>query len=373
MKPTVLIVGPTPPPHHGITTFTLTLLRSPVLNERYRLVHLDSADRRSHENMGRLDVRNILLGLHHAALLAGMLLRYQPDLVYIPVSQNRWAYIRDAVFMALCRLVRVPVFTHLNGGGFRDFYERSGPATRWLVRRTSRWVAAAAVLGEGLRSIFHGLVPDGRIHVVPNGVADPFPDGPPARNGARPPRITYLGTLIRSKGFPDLLRVAARLRDRGLDATLVLAGGWNSAAEEAEAREAVERLGLREMVEFAGVVAGEPKRRLLADADVFVLPTRYPPEGQPLSILEGMAAGLPVVSTPRAAIPDMVEDGVTGLLVPEGDDAALEAAPRRLIEAPGERAAMGAAGRRKYLEEFTEGKMVARLTRVMDMVLEGAG
>jgi glycosyltransferase involved in cell wall biosynthesis len=370
MKPSVLIIGPTPPPHHGMTTLTVAILGSPVLNGAFRLFHVDTADRRDLDNMGRLDLGNVVLGLRHAATLAWILARHRPDLVYLPVSQNRWAYVRDAVLIGLSRLARVPVMTHLNGGGFRAFYDGSGPATRWLVRRTSRWLAAAVVLGEGLRSIYDGLVPPDRVHVIPNGVADPFPDGPPPRNGARPARVTYLGTLIRSKGFPELLRVAGRLGSAGVDARFVLAGGWNSDEERAAAEATVARLGLAGRVEFAGVVAGESKRRVLAEADIFVLPTRYPPEGQPLSILEAMAAGVPVVSTPRAAIPDMLEDGVTGLLIPEGDEPALEAALRRLVESPSERSAMGAAARTRYLEGFTVDRMTERLRDLMAAIVE---
>jgi glycosyltransferase involved in cell wall biosynthesis len=124
-------------------------------------------------------------------------------------------------------------------------------------------------------------------------------------------------------------------------------------------------------VEFAGVVSGEAKRRVLAEADVFVLPTRYPPEGQPFAILEAMAAGLPVVSTPRGAIPDMVEDGVTGLLLPEGDEAALAEALRRLVASPAERSAMGEAGRSRYESMFTEEATTRRLVTVMDRVRGG--
>lgn len=374
MKPAILVIGPTPPPHHGITTFTLSLLESPALNSRYRLVHLDNADRRDTGNMGRLEPGNVLLALRHAASLARMLARERPDLVYLPVSQNRWAYVRDAVWMALCRVARVPIFVHLHGGGFRAFHDGTGPLTRWLIRRTSRWVAGVAVLGDGLRSMYLGLVPEERIHVVPNGVSDLFADGPPDRadGGGGPPRVTYLGTLIRSKGYPDMLRVASRLRDGGVAAKFVFAGGWNSEEERLEALAMMDRLGLADAVEFPGVVAGESKRRVLAEADVFVLPTRYPPEGQPLVVLEAMSAGLPVVSTPRAAIPDMVDDGVTGLLVPEGDDGALESALRRLITMPADRAAMGAAGRKKYVERFTEERMIGRLSEVLDTVLSAA-
>jgi glycosyltransferase involved in cell wall biosynthesis len=379
-RPKVLIVGPTPPPHHGMTTATAALLGSPTLNASYQVLHLDNADRRSQDNMGRLDVRNVILGLRHAAVLAGMLIRHRPDLLYLPVSQNRWAYVRDAVFIILARLTGVRVLTHLNGAGFRDFYDSTDPVTRLVVRSTSRLLHGAAVLGEGLRGIYGGLVAEDRVHVLPNGIPDPFPGGPPARNGARGEpggveagavRITYLGTLIRSKGFPELLAVAARLRDAGVAAKFVFAGAWNSDGERSEAEELVARLELGAVVEFVGVVAGDEKRRVLAEADVFVLPTRYPPEGQPFAILEAMAAGLPVVSTPRGAIPDMVEDGVTGLLLPEGDEAALLGGLRRLVESPAERWAMGAAARSRYQRMFTEEATTRRLVAVMDSVRGG--
>jgi glycosyltransferase involved in cell wall biosynthesis len=374
-KPKVLIVGPTPPPHHGMTTATLALLGSPTLNASYRVLHLDNADRRSQDNMGRLDLRNVLLGLRHAAALAAILIRRRPDLVYLPISQNRWAYVRDSVFIALCRLARVRVLTHLNGAGFREFYETTDPVTRFLVRRTSRWLHGAAVLGDGLRGIYRGLVADDRTHVIPNGIPDLFPAGPPARDGARdhdrPPRITYLGTLIRSKGFPELLSVAARLRDAGIEARFVFAGAWNSESERMEAAELVKRLELDEVVEFVGVVSGDAKRRVLAEADVFVLPTRYPPEGQPFAILEAMSAGLPVVSTPRGAIPDMVVDDATGLLLPEGDETALAEGLRRLVESPSLREALGAAGRERYERMFTEEATTGRLVTVLDTVRGG--
>jgi colanic acid/amylovoran biosynthesis glycosyltransferase len=105
---------------------------------------------------------------------------------------------------------------------------------------------------------------------------------------------------------------------------------------------------------------------VLEEADIFVLPTQYPPEGQPFAILEAMAAGLPIVSTPRGAIPLMVEDGVNGILLPEGDEAALAAALRRLVDAPAERASMGAASRQRFLRGFTEEAMTRRLVGVLE-------
>jgi glycosyltransferase involved in cell wall biosynthesis len=375
-KPTVLIVGPTPPPHHGMTTITLALLGSATLQNAYRVVHLDNADRRGQDNMGRLDVGNVVLGVRHAARLAWLLVRHRPDVVYLPVAQNRWAYLRDAIFMTLAKLARVPVLTHLNGAGFRNFYESTDRITRWVVRTTSGWLAGAGVLGEGLRGIYDGLVPEERVFVVPNGIEDPGGLNLESNSNSNSNSnsyfdgvtVTYLGTLIRSKGVPALLEAAATFRGEGLGARFVFAGAWVSEAERVETQAEMDGLAVDGMVEFVGSVAGEAKRRVLEEADIFVLPTRYPPEGQPFAILEAMAAGVPVVSTPRGAIPDMVVDGETGVLVPEGDQAALEAALRRLVASPEERARLGAAARVRFLERFTEEAMTRRLIEVMDRV-----
>ncbi|MBW3535480.1 MAG: glycosyltransferase, partial [Gemmatimonadetes bacterium] len=84
---------------------------------------------------------------------------------------------------------------------------------------------------------------------------------------------------------------------------------------------------------------------------------------------EAMAAGLPVISTPRGAIPDMVEDGRTGRLVPEGDAGALEAALRSLLEEPSLRASMGDAGRRLWAERFTAETCVGRFVEEVEDLL----
>ena len=107
---------------------------------------------------------------------------------------------------------------------------------------------------------------------------------------------------------------------------------------------------LDEAVDFPGFVRGPDKLRLLQQAALLVLPSYA--EGVPIAVLEGMAAGLPVVTTPVGGVPDIFEDGVNGLLVPPGDPAALADAIERLLDDPDQRRSMGEANRRKALKEF---------------------
>lgn len=366
-RPKVIIIGPTPPPYHGMTTVTRTLLESDVLQRSYEVLHLDTADRRSQENMGRFDWTNAALALRHAGRLAGLVLRHRPDAVYVQVSQNAWAYLRDALFIIIAKVLGARVLTHLNGGGFRDFYEAANPPTRWLIRWTSGLLDGAAVLGRGLRWIYGGLVPEDRIFVLPNGIPDPMSEGPAGGETAGV-TVTYLGTLIRSKGFPLLIRAAERLRSEGLSVRLVCAGSWYLDEDRVEAESLVSDLGLTDAVEFPGVVTGTAKERLLRETDIFGFPTSYPPEGQPFVILEAMAAGLPIVTTGRGAIPDMVETEVNGIVVPEGDLDALSGALRRLVEDPELRSRMARASRRRYEEQFTDEHCARRLVELLDTV-----
>lgn len=370
----VLIIGPTPPPFQGMAVFTEMLLRSPVLAAAYDVVHLETADRRGLENMGRLDLRNVLLALRHAFGLAWLVARRRPDVVYIEVSQNEWAYLRDAVFIGIARVLGARVVTHLHGSYFREFYETARPPFRWVVRRTSRWLSGAFVLGARLRGIYDGLVPAERVLVAPNGIADPFPDGAPEREeGApRPVTVAYLGALFRPKGFIELLRAAALLREAGVALRFAFAGALVSEEEREEAMTLVAREGLESSVSFPGVVSGEAKRAFLRDADIFVFPG-VQAEGLPLVILEAMAAALPVVSTPVGAVPDAVLDGETGLIVPAGDAAALAAAIGRLAADAALRRRMGRAGRQRFLAEFTDRRCAEHLVAALDRVCDDGG
>ena len=149
---------------------------------------------------------------------------------------------------------------------------------------------------------------------------------------------------------------------------MILAGGWLNGHDERLIRAALGSRELRDRVELPGVVTGSVKSEVLERADVFVLATRWPYEGQPLAILEAMAASLPVVATPRAAIPDSVRDGVTGILVPEGDTDALTAGLARLAADAGLRARMGAGGRALWAREFTAARAMSRVVEAFEEV-----
>ncbi|MGK5533579.1 glycosyltransferase [Streptomyces sp. URMC 129] len=198
-----------------------------------------------------------------------------------------------------------------------------------------------------------GLPPE-RISVVPCGV-DPelfTPDGPAAPRGAFPYRLLQLGRLVPRKGAQVSIEALTKIPD----AELVIAGGPRAGAE-LDADPEVRRLrgvarsfGVADRVRFTGGVARADVPSLVRGADLVLCPADYEPFG--IVPLEAMACGVPVVASAVGGQRDTVADPGTGRLVPPGDPAALADAVAALLASPAERAARGAAGRRRVLTRY---------------------
>lgn len=167
--------------------------------------------------------------------------------------------------------------------------------------------------------------------------------------------VLCVGQLLPRKGQRVLLDAMARLRDRGVDVRLTLVGdGPSRAALEV----AVDELDLRDRVKLTGAVGQDDIRALYAAADVFCLPSFA--EGVPVVLMEAMATGLPVVTTPIAGVPELV-DASSGVLVAPGRADLLAEAIEVLARDPARRGAMGRAGRAKVEAEFASAPNALRL------------
>jgi glycosyltransferase involved in cell wall biosynthesis len=181
-------------------------------------------------------------------------------------------------------------------------------------------------------------------------------------------RLVYLGLFSRAKGVFDLVDALTRLKPDCLGRTrLVLAG--NGAL--AQVRELVERRGLARFVEVREWLGPVERDRLLASADAFVLPSYA--EGLPMSLLEAMAWGLPVISTAVGSIPEHVHEGVQGLLVQQpGDVSDLAGAIERIVTDDALRRRMGEHARRA-VEPLSVDLYVRRIAGIYGSVAKNDG
>jgi glycosyltransferase involved in cell wall biosynthesis len=177
-----------------------------------------------------------------------------------------------------------------------------------------------------------------------------FSPRPTARSAAQPVRILFASRVLWDKGVKEFVEAAGILKARGIAARFLLAGEPDPGNPATVPPEVIDQWKSSGLVEVLGHV--EKMELLLNDVDVAVLPSYR--EGAPRSLIEAAACGLPIVTTDVPGCREVVEHGITGLLVPCRDSEQLANAIQQLVESPEARREMGAAGRRKVLEEYDE-------------------
>jgi glycosyltransferase involved in cell wall biosynthesis len=288
-------------------------------------------------------------------------------------------------FAARIAGVPVRVFT-VHGWPFTGWWH---PVFRWATAAAERLAARISTVvicvseHDRLRALRLGVGPASKIRVVHNGV-DPgrwlpgasevehssiWSPGSAPRAGTAPRgvrsagcRVVSVGRLTHQKDPLVLLR-AWQLID-GPHCLAIVGDGPIKDDLEAE----IHRRGLAGRVELLGARDDVPE--ILGASDLFVMASRW--EGLPLAIIEAMMSGLPVVATAVGGVPEEVVDGETGLLVPPGSPEALARAMQRLIDDPQLRERVGAAGRRRALERFTEARMLRETAAVYAGAIHGA-
>ncbi|WP_395022153.1 glycosyltransferase family 4 protein [Dongia sp.] len=233
---------------------------------------------------------------------------------------------------------------HLHGALFHEYHRGVGAFQRAQIDRMFHDAARVIVLGSVWRNFvaetFH--LTEARILVLPNASAA----RPPRAPEAVPPEILFLGRLGERKGVPVLIKALGLLAQTGLDWRAVIAGDGDAAPYRAE----VERLGLSARVGFPGWLGEAEAHAHLARAALLVLPSEA--EGLPMAVVEAFAWGLPVISTPVGSTPDILNDGVEGLMIPVGDAEALAAALQRLIADPALRRQLGSNARSFFAQNL---------------------
>jgi glycosyltransferase involved in cell wall biosynthesis len=231
--------------------------------------------------------------------------------------------------------------------------------------------AFAVTVSEYNKSLMAKKCPpedEDKIHVIHCGVDTRLFQVPVESDQERPVNIICVASLLEVKGHTYLVQACRLLRDRGIDFSCHLVGEGNY---RSRIEKEIHQLGLGEHIKIHGACTQAHVRELLTASDIFVLaskPTRQGArEGIPVSIMEAMAVGLPVVASNISGIPELVEDGVSGFLTPPGDVDALAESIGSLIEEGSLRREMGAAGREIVLKDFN---LESNATRLIEMVGE---
>jgi len=365
-----LIIGPTPPPRHGVSTAIEALLSSEAL-QTYDVRHLELADRRGIQHVDKPDIHDVFLFVKQWLTLLLILFSERPRVVYIPVSQNTVGFIRDSFFMWPAYISGARIIFHLHAGNFRKWYESRNSLLRWYVTCVLRRLSRIIVLCDSLKTLFVGLIPSDRVSVVQNGIRWNSRPADPRIKDTRPHRraVLHVGSLSRAKGTFVLLASIPMVLNRHRDIEFVVSGPWYNAEEREEAEKFIADHKLQEIVRFTGNVEGEEKLRVFQEADIFVFPGLQQ-EGQPLVAIEAMAASLPVIYTDRGCLKETIIDGENGINIPVNDPTSLAEKISWLMDNPREISRMGDNARKRYDKFYTLTRHVADICQVFDKALQ---
>lgn len=265
--------------------------------------------------------------------------------LHIQMSSGASAY-RKGILIRLAHRLGFPCILQVHAGLIGVFYEGLGDYGKKWFRGTLSRARMIFTLTHGWKRYLEALT-DVPVMAVSNGVEIPEVVDRSSRNSAAPVRILFLSRLTEAKGVYDLLEAFENLLNEGLPVRLTLAGN----TEVEEVQEWVARHNLGDVVDVPGWVAGETKARLFAQADVFALPSHF--EGQGIALLEAMSYELPAIGGRTGGIPEVLAEGVAGILVEPRDVEGLTEALRRLVCDPGLRCRLGKAGRKRVEEEYS--------------------
>lgn len=360
-KPRILIIAPLPPPVHGSAMVSQYIRESTVLNEAFQMDFVNLSTSRRMDEIGKRNPRKLIRFIGAYAQVFSKLMKYRYDLCYLAITCHGIGFLKDAPFVWLCKLFRRKVVIHQHNKGMASDVHRW--PYRWLLPLTYRHTSVI-LLSWRLYPDVSQVVRREQVHICANGIGN---SACACMDKRVIPHILFLSNLMVSKGIFVLLDACKVLKDKGYTFVCHIVGGETKEITRVRFEEEICNRGLQGIVLYHGPRYGEEKWRFFHEADLFVHPTLD--DCFPLTILEAMSFGLPVVATSEGAIPDMITDGVTGFLCNRENVCSLVNAIEKLLNDKNLRKQMGDKACCRYKERYTLEAFTKTLRDVLSDIL----
>lgn len=359
----ILFITPLPPPIHGSAVVSDCIRRSEVIGGRFECDFVNLSTSRSNSEVGRRGLLKIGRFIASYFRTLRLLVSQRYGFCYIALTCYGKGFLKDAPFALLCKTFGRRLVIHQHNKGMASYADKP------LYRTLYKWVYSGSkviLLSWNLYSDIESVVSREQVLVCPNGIEDaPLPE----RQTNEAPVVLFMSNLMESKGPLVLLDACRLLLDGGLHFRCKIAGDETFEISRSRMLSEIESRGLSDVVSYLGPCYGAEKEALLSSADIFVHPTSN--DCFPLVLLEALRSGIPVVSTREGGIPDMVRDGVDGLLCCSASADELAAAVGRLCSDAGLREEMGKAGRESFESRFELGAFERRLADILEECTNG--
>ncbi len=372
-KKRILFIGSLPPPYHGVNVQNERLLNSNLIHE-FKIIHLNTSDHRDLNNLGKIDFLNLLIGAKSLFQYIILLLYKRPHLVYLCISQNAVAFLRDALFILIAKLFsNAKVVAHFRGSNYLVFYENSTYLLKKIIDFIFDKIDYCFVLGSKLKSMVARWFIEEQIFILPN-ATDFSPTSFKEANLKKNKHINlgYIGYLGTEKGTKELIESFKIIHKQHNNVVLNLAGDF--AYQENDFKkwlfDYIKAIGLNNHIIFLGVIKGVAKERFFCTTDIFLFPSWH--EGHPNAILEAMASGCPIIATDVGAISESIINGFNGFLIPPKSVNHIVEKVNELINNPQLRRQMGERSRELYEKHFTSEANVEKMISIFNNILNGS-
>lgn len=306
-KISILLIGPFPGPLSGVSIANQVV--SEVLSDdsQFEVDIINTSYSRFDEEIGKFSFKKTFFYL---ALYLNIFKILKNKIIYITPGQTFYGILKYGFFIILGSIFRKELILHVHGNHLGEEYKSLNGIKKYifycLVSRFSKGI----VLSDSLKHNLTPFIDQGSIFCLPNFAQDYlYEEDKNLVNGEL--RIFYLSNLMKEKGIICLLKALKNLEKYNIIYKAKIAGN----IDEKFSKEILQLLNELENTKYVGVVNGEAKKNLLKWGNIFVLPTFYKMEGQPISIIEAMATKNVVVTTNHAGILDIFKDKVNGYLV----------------------------------------------------------
>jgi colanic acid/amylovoran biosynthesis glycosyltransferase len=265
-------------------------------------------------------------------------------------------------------MLETPLVVSFRGADLTSWLAKNPRGYNALLGTAKLFLPVSTLFANRLRAL--GAPPD-RVAVLRSGIAlQRFRFEEHGREPGESTRLLFVGRLTRKKGLLDALEAVRRVIEWGRNVELAIVGEGEL---ERTGRAQAEAAGIGESVRWLGKLPSEGVHAMLQRSHILVAPSRTAEDGDqegiPNVLKEAMACGLPVLSTLHSGIPELVDDGISGYLVPEADPVALSQRLLDLIDDPGRWPAMGCAGRAKVEKEYDSEQLNDRLVELYRSVI----
>ncbi len=358
----VLVVGPVPPPYGGIASVMEDIANSD-LSKEYLFEIFDrsavfppGAEGLIGKNLFRAKrflrfFNKVRSGKYH----------------FVHIHSSDPVFLGTTIFMLLSRLAGVKILLHVHGTDWTSFYSEARLFKKFYTRIGLELPTKIVVLYQLWVDKIRELRPNADVRILRNFVHDQDPPSAREIEEARQSLgvtkenfvVLTVGSVGKNKGSFEILKAVPKVISQDNSIRFILLGGEEKPGNMAQLTVIVKEQELGSWVQLTGELEREKVPAFLGLADIFLLPSFW--EGMPVTIIEAMRSGLPIISTPVAGIPDMIENGVSGLLINPGSPDEIAEAVLLLKQDKALRDKLAAGAKARFEEKFEFSKGIEEI------------